>query len=265
MHRKMMSDLAEKVRKDSLSSGFPSELRAEAIFKSHGWSVTGNLYFIDQDENKGREIDLRAYTNFNNTEIEPVVFCWSLLSAEVKKSVKPWVIFTSPRGMFENNTHRKLAHMHNTSGHLETKLQKLHPSMSMPRIGRTSQVAFSHDTSTIFSSVVGATKAAIDDHKAAEEHGEIWSDDSIDAVIYEPIVILDGPLFECYIEAGELITEQASVIQYGLHYASPNYKHEQYFVDIVTLDYLEIYLKKKEEWLSILHDYLLIKNSGKKA
>ena len=258
MHKKM-DDLAKKIQNDALKSGYPSELKAERIFTEAAWPTTGNSYFIDQDENKGREIDLHAYKNSSDTGTNPVVFAWSMISADVKKSEKPWVVFSSKRCWRENNPgYSLLSHLHNTQGHINHEILNYeHPTTSLPRIGRSSQVAFSHDTSTIFNSIVSAVKASIEEHRAAEEHKEIWSENSVDAVFYEPVVILDGKLFECYLdENNEIKTEEAGFLQYGLHYASPRYKAKQYFVDIVTLGALEEYLVLKEAWLKRMYDYI---------
>ncbi|EMQ2878948.1 hypothetical protein V9N52_004304, partial [Vibrio navarrensis] len=228
-------------------------------------NYSGSTYFIDQDENKGREIDARAYKNANDTQSSPVIFCWSLLSVEVKKSDKPWVIFTSPRAKFgESGGHNVTSYKNNTGKVFDRGIfEKYHPTYKLPRVGRTSQVAFSHDTATIFSALVGATKATIDEYRAAEEHKEFWSDDSIDVVDYEPLVVVNGPLIECYLDDNdELVSQQVEHLQFALHYASPNYKAEQYMVDIVTLSSLNDYLSKREKCLDMCLQNMSSKSSA---
>lgn len=250
---------------DALKTGFPSELIAEATLKKRNWDVSGNTYFIDQDENKGREIDLRAYLCEQNTKIQPIVCVWLFLSIEIKKSEKPWVIFTSERSRFEKRFLDLLSHLHNDGGLINTNLLKSkHPTLTSVRIGRTSHISFSHDTSTIFGAVVGATKATIDEHRAAQRHGQKWSKDSIDVVFYEPLVVIDGSLFECYLnEKQKMVVQKAKYIQYGLHYASPNYKAHQYMVDIVMLKYLDEYLSLREEWVKNIYSSLFKKAKDK--
>jgi hypothetical protein len=261
-----MEDIADKIKADAMKSGFPSELMTESVFRSRNWFVLGNTYFVDQDEGKGREIDLRCHTNICNTEIDPVIFSWSFLSIEIKKSEKPWVVYTSNRSWREKGLSKTLSHLHNTKGMLDISLlENLHPALSLQRIGRTSHVAFSHDTSTIFGALVGAVKSTIDDHRSAEDHGERWNDQSIDAVFYEPLVVLDGQLFEFYLdEAKQPVVEKADILQYGVYYASPNYKPKQYLVDVVTLNYLDEYLSIRETWLKEMYASILMRSEKKK-
>ncbi|MEW5681256.1 MAG: hypothetical protein AB1780_02675 [Pseudomonadota bacterium] len=251
-----MTELTEKVKKDALKSGFPSELVSESIFRKRNWSFSGNTYFIDQDENKGREIDASVYKMIGGSQTKPEIFCWTMLSVEIKKSEKPWVIFTSERArFFEKGFTCILSHTNKAPPKFsEDIIDKYHPCYQLPRLGRTSQVAFSHDTATMFGSFISSAKATLESFRQAEKHKEIYSDTSTDIVMYEPLVVVDGPLFECYLnENQELMTEQVNLLQYALHYASPNYKANTYMVNVVTLKYLDMYLAQNEQMLQQMH------------
>lgn len=45
-------------------TGFPLELRISEILQSRAYHVANSLYYVDEDENKGREIDIRALKNY---------------------------------------------------------------------------------------------------------------------------------------------------------------------------------------------------------
>ena len=68
-----------------------------------GYYVANNLYYVDLDEDKGREIDLRALKNYDFKIESKQYFVRHLLLIECKKSSKkPWVIFTSPETSYDS-------------------------------------------------------------------------------------------------------------------------------------------------------------------
>ena len=54
----MKKEDIEKLKTQILKTGFPTELEVSKIFLQQDWSVDFNSFYIDKDENKGREIDL---------------------------------------------------------------------------------------------------------------------------------------------------------------------------------------------------------------
>jgi hypothetical protein len=46
-----------------LKTGFPLELRVASFLRSVDYHVATNVYFVDKDEEKGREVDIRALKN----------------------------------------------------------------------------------------------------------------------------------------------------------------------------------------------------------
>jgi len=76
------------------STGFPFEHQTAEILRGRGWSVISNRYYIDDDEDKPREIDLLAYksASFKNFDLRTaiVISCkkseqhhWAFLSRNV--------------------------------------------------------------------------------------------------------------------------------------------------------------------------------------
>jgi hypothetical protein len=246
-----VDDLRSKLLKDIEQTGFPTELKVSKIFQARGWSVNENTYFIDQDENKGREIDMEVHRN--SFTYKPKHICiWSMLSVEIKKSEKPWVVFTSNRKIGDVAGYRLINHTHNINSTQLTAedISHAHPSMVYKSVGRSGHVAFSGNNSQLFSAVVSATKASIEEHKLAEEHKEAYDNNSLDAVFYTPLVILNGRLFSaCLNLKDEIELEEAQHIAYQFNYMSPSYEQRSYLVEIVTLDGLSIYISKQDEWL----------------
>lgn len=59
----MPEDLNRKLLNDIRATGFPTELRTHAALESAGWRVSGHRFYLDEDEQKGREVDLDATRN----------------------------------------------------------------------------------------------------------------------------------------------------------------------------------------------------------
>jgi hypothetical protein len=247
-----VDELRSKLLKDIEQTGFPTELRVSDIFQACGWVVNENTYFIDQDENKGREIDMQVHNNLS-IAMPKRVFVWSMLSVEIKKSEKPWIVFTSKRKMGDIlGGYGLIHHTHNVDPDQFTArdIDRAHPSINYKYFGRNGYVAFSGNNSQIFSAIVSATKASIEEHRLAEEHKEAYDENSLDVVFYTPLVVLDGKLFSaCLDMKGEIELQEAQHIAYKFNYMSPSYEQHSYLVDIVTLDGLSTYIDKQEGWL----------------
>jgi hypothetical protein len=93
------NEFLDKIKQDLIKTGFISELRCAKLAKSKNWHVTQNSNYLDLDSGKSREFDLdvsRSYSDLPN-------FIFHLqLNIEVKKSNKPWVIFTEDIGPMYN-------------------------------------------------------------------------------------------------------------------------------------------------------------------
>lgn len=253
-----MSDIKEKLIEDILKTGFPSELKAREIIESEDWHIYGSTYFIDQDEEKGREIDIQCHTSIqSDNKDEPHISVWTMLSIEVKKSTKPWVIFSSKRGKWEVGIPSGFGlphYSHNISNKIlsyQDIMQKFPSFLETENIGRTAYVAFTKEENPkIFSSILSSIKANIDWHKTTENVGEDYSKTSIDLVFFMPVIVLEGKLFEANLIESEMKVEEVSSFPLAFHYASPNYKPEPHLIDIVTMEALPEYLQSQKDWIS---------------
>lgn len=250
-----MEDLINNIIKDINKTGYPTEMKVVNMFQKRKWNCSENQYFIDQDENKGREIDLKAHTNNYYEESGPIC-CWSMLSVEIKKSEKPWVIFTTNRRDTDTGGYGLLNHRNNiNSSNLSYKdIMRKYPGKST-RIGRNEYVALAKDGHPqIYNAILSAVKSAIEDHRLAEDHKEAYSDSSFDIVFYTPVVVLSGKLFQAYLNPDNVIEiSPSNHIVYNLNYSSPSYNRKSYLVDIVTVEGLENYIRSHESWLQNLN------------
>lgn len=91
----------DKIIEAAEKAGFATELRAASILTRSKWTVRQNVYYIDKDEGKGRELDLRSFRIFSSTSEKPEVTCMVTLCIEVKKTADPFIFYTSEKDKWE--------------------------------------------------------------------------------------------------------------------------------------------------------------------
>ena len=89
------------IKKEIERSGFPLEMEISSILKEDGWEVLPSSPYLDKDEGKWREIDVKAYKSASeasqDTSIKPYRLTLALI-IECKKSDEfAWVFFPQPR------------------------------------------------------------------------------------------------------------------------------------------------------------------------
>ena len=171
-------DLADNILKEIKKTGYPTELKIAKKLRSLGLNIEENEYYIDRDLNKGREIDIRAYTSNSFDHGSTKVSIHLFLSIEIKMSVEPWVIFTSDKTTFDRAGYTLLHHSHNIDNSLisANDINRFHSLKSMKRVGRTEYVPFKKDGSQIYSAILSSVKSSIAEHFEAREHKEIYND-----------------------------------------------------------------------------------------
>jgi hypothetical protein len=237
-------------------TGFPLELRISELLREREYHVANSLYFVDQDENKGREVDLRALKNVKLPG--GTLFVRHCLVVQCKRSQKwPWVVFTSPRSGYDRG-YKKLDVRGIAQGSpwLEQTIQdvfdKNHPLYTSPRLGRAFTELFRKTDETkdadenIFGALVTAVKATVAVRNAAfaARYNSI--------VFYYPVVVFEGDLWESYLERQNLRAEKTERVTVSLFYESPKYPSEGMLVPIVTPQELPKFLTELETVLIAL-------------
>ena len=97
------NELLDKIKKDIPKTGFVTEMLVTAMLRSAGWSAADHAYYMDRDENKGREIDVVAVKQTEAKTEKRKITLTLALAIEIKKvTSKPWIVFTSPKAATEN-------------------------------------------------------------------------------------------------------------------------------------------------------------------
>lgn len=262
------NDLKGKLLKHLEETGYPVELRVGSIFSSCGiHNLEHNRYYIDEDEQKGREIDICAYTNVFSEK--PSLSVGLGLICEVKQSRKyPWIILSTKREFIEAEGWLRL---HYSVGEIDSELLSFNQIESkcttrqFARIGRSYYEGFkSADAkSSIFEALSTATKAAEHWLKRQTEaaKGENGVDIKHRSIIFiDPLIVLDGPLYEAYLDDDNRIKlYEVRHIPISFGYISAKYSRYGYLVEVVTIEELPILLAKKRKWIEDMKGSIISK------
>lgn len=240
----------EKIIEVAKKAGFDSELKMASLLAKSGWQINQNVYYIDKDEEKGRELDIHAYKIFSATDRKPETNCHINLCIEVKKTSEPFIFFTNPPQFFETGGGYGLFNWkQNIDRHVLSyeDIEKVRPESTLKRIARSYCSLKDGKTQQIKSGILSAVKAAV--HQT-EECDESYSDESHDICFFIPIVIIDGPLYECFFteDAQELTAQESEVIVYKQNYLSAYYGKISQQVLIIRSDAFLKHLIEQENW-----------------
>ena len=188
----MADDLLSKVRNWLQSSGFPLEMEAAAAFRSAGFDVRQSTSYVDQQTEKGREIDVLASdpAHVGVVDISFVIEC--------KGSKNPWVVLCSETALSSYN--RLLAFALTSSAARSAIGERVthHDSHSREyvlvenRAGYSMREALgSKESDPAYAAAMSAIKACRGLIREREPGG-------IQPICFAfPVVIVDSPLFEC--------------------------------------------------------------------
>ncbi|MGV7931180.1 MAG: hypothetical protein AB2L13_20135 [Spirochaetota bacterium] len=241
-------EVKKKIKEDLIKSGYSSEMKALKIFKNYEWRATACTSYYDLDEEKTRESDIKAYIANYNGDLLPKVNIIYTITAEVKKSEKPWIIFKEiptwswqlkelwnsliiKEGLDETIDYGNVTDVLSNFT-LGVKLgwlgSNIHEFQKSP-----------NNSSRSFSALVSVCKAAEDELT----WGLISGNDTIQLGIVKPLIILDGHLLSAEIVKDNIEIEEIDSATIDFNYATKKYNRGNYKVDLVTLNYLPDYIE----------------------
>ena len=269
----MNGSLREKLLKDIQKTGYPVELGVGDIFSRQGWGVQYSRYYVDRDEQKGKEIDISAYRVASAEKVRVGLH----LICEVKKSLdRPWIIFSTGREVLDslgwNRLHYSFRVDHKVLSYNE--MEKGSSDSGFLRIGRSYHEAFKSqdEKSRIFKALTSSVKASEDCLERNRDASEKSSKDTREQIEFdrvinfvEPVVILDGLLYEAYLnDRAELELNEIGHIPVSFGYISSGYVHYTYLVDVVTVRELANLVSSKEKWIAGIRDTIQKKKGTSK-
>lgn len=255
--------LKEKILGEIHKTGFPLELRISQVLRNNEYLVANNLYYIDRDEGKGREIDLRALKNFRFEKHDIEYFVRHYLFIECKKSIdKPWVILSSPITEYDMNVFEIDDRGFSESGKasriiFDEKVEEIHPFKLCSRRGRSYFEAFrsSEIGEQIFKALTTSVKALI---ATRDTRPDDWHND---ICFYYPLIVLEGKLFEAYYEHNDVCVAEAEIVIVSFFYESLKYQRQTFAVPIVTETALPNFVSKLDLVLNLWGEKLKEKSN----
>lgn len=263
MEENLKNNLSKYIKE---KTGYLEELKVGNIFSKAGWDIRHSNYYLDRDEEKGREIDIYASksNHFQDSLGEKINIRINLV-CEVKKSTeKPWIIFSTKKSSSDNFFGFSVYYENNMKDILEQKIKmkvdRNSSISSFERIGETYCEAFVNnssrsdsDHSQIFKSLTSSTKAS--EYFLSMRKSNYLLDalcpKSID--FFEPIVIFNGRVFEAYLNnQDELELNEINHIPVLFNRISPKYDRYNYLIDVITVKELPNLLVKKEKWINAI-------------
>lgn len=248
----MTEDLRDKLLADIAKTGYPVELQVGDMISKYATNVYYNTYYLDRDEQKGKEVDVSAYFHSHS---EKVVVGLDLICEVKKSSKRPWVIFSTKRGFIENEGYLRLHYSTEVDANILPfeEMQRNCSSSGFLRIGRSYHEGFKSEgeKSQIFKALVTVIKASEDCLERSRVSGDDFTVPGHKKIVFiEPIIIVDGLLYEAYLdERSETELNEIGHIPVSFGYISSEYDRRHYLVDVVTMKEFPNLLAMKKNWI----------------
>ncbi len=256
-----------KLKKWLEDSGHNLEMKVADLFLKKGFMVRASEYYLDLKENKFREIDIVATREKSYKGMRVIL----KIIIECKKSKYPWVLYTSENEnwMFEQNP--QISNYLRSGSKMGKVFNIVYPNL----INKNLEV-FDIPKRIGHSLIEGFKKVNKEDssHKSiyqllkALNHFENQSmEENTDIIIYLPVVILDGNLYETYIgkeakqelneiDSGVLLSHNKSLENSIGLITIQNFKNLDLFIRKLDQTVTELFLKNDESFKKLIDKFL---------
>lgn len=267
-------------------SGFASELRVNKITTANGWDNINNFIYLDSEKKISREIDLVSMIGVNRIDSNYNMDFKITLVIEVKKSKKDWIFFVTQNNSNNiNDSFLSTISYNNIDSEIYEDFHNINPRKNENFICTSYMEAVKKDAtkhegvSDIYKamdSVVKATNYFYRTDKLTTQmnhqsqyqrlralYNPIYLDDPSSIHIYIPLIVFEGIMYKAWLtNDSEIDFDECKFIPFETFLFDKD--RENFFpVDIVTMNYLDTYLKDIKKWYEqIIND---IENSRKKA
>ena len=192
--------LEERLRDWLDEQGYPLEMVVARSLRAVGFRVTQGEYYEDPESTGFRELDISAFladaVEGGLARITYVVEC-------KRSREKPWILFTSPPVRMSPVASVAQRAASEVGQRFLAKLTRRRdvqnlPAFSIPnRTGYALTQAFTSKADVAYAAAASVSDAALAQAKAADR------DIRMVCEVAFPAVVVDGRLFECYLDAGD--------------------------------------------------------------
>ncbi len=251
-----MSNKIEYIKSELIKKGFPLENYVQSILSKNGWEVQANPYYMDKDTKKGKEFDIKATYEPEESTTWTTFFPKILIECK-KIPGNAWIFFSSEEE-FTNTLHSGLSNWLQIYDHWLFLSTDNHSYETFTT--NYSEIILDPKNSNkrdknIWKSVITLIKAAseeiesdfLDCKQYLLEIGSynyfINNPCEIVYPIY-PIIIFEGDLFEAsFASYDEIILKNKEYIRLFVDYKSGRYK-TKICIDIMKKERLTDYLEE---------------------
>jgi len=224
------------------------ELRVSSFLTDNSYYVAHSLYYIDEDEEKSREVDIRALKNYEIKKIGDVdvrAFIRNCFLIECKKSDKPWIFLCSPKNSYDlDYVNIKSIPKREFIDEISIDiLKKKHPFANFSVVGRSYSELSKQTGENIFKAITTVVKST------SYFMEKKFASDETSICYYYPLIILEGKLFEGTLENNEIKVKEVNSILLSFSYTSKKGKSFNFLILVINEYEIPNFLKKFDEVL----------------
>jgi hypothetical protein len=259
--KKLENFLVEKIKQ----SGFPLEINIGSIIKSvKPWRIYPNSYFLDKDENKGRELDIKAdiiSADLSHLEsrMRHLVDLTLLISCKQLPG-HAWIFFKDISDPYIHICRESLNDIieHHLGDPYFEVLEKKDTHFEKKDALSTNYLEIIFDDkksnkkeNNIFESIITLIKAtSFEKEEQCNETKDFIYETGVEELlknpfsvfnVYYPLIIFDGELYEAIIEK-KILLRKVNYVLFHVEYKSGNYKGD-FHIDIVKKDFFPTYFE----------------------
>ena len=199
--------LSEKVSDWFHKTGLPLELETASSFKAAGFEVTHSSVYADPETDKGREIDVVAYTR------DAIGLIQIFFVVECKASPNPWVILTNKEqnwglSYFSLGVHSQETREAIPTGILTARSQLGELLSELHTGGYAIRQAFCKDNDPAYAAAITVLKAA-----TIQANEQPSKTPRLNFAL--PVLVVDSPIYECSVsDSGKLKFRQVKISEF---------------------------------------------------
>lgn len=247
----MSQNMINKVSKEIEETGFPLELRIAEFLNTKDYLVAHSIFYVDEDEGKSREVDLRVLKNYeiniNNRKLW-VRFCFLIECKRCQN--KPWVFLSSNKTPFDID-YNKVPFLPNRNflGKVDFDRIKIYqPFARYKKVARSYFEAFKNNerSENIFKALTTVVKATLFTMKKG------FAYDKTSICFYYPLIILDGRLFQGILNNDKINVKEVNSVLVSFLYESSTFKEGKFSIPVLKETEVNDFFSNLDKTLNII-------------
>jgi hypothetical protein len=262
------SDLVEQLKKKILRSGFPLEIKVASVVSTEFEKIYSDIstspYYLDRDEDKGRELDIKAQIPIGTNKDSPMIFLNLLIECKNVMG-NSWIFYESPHSVAVSHRTTSILEATNwfsDSSHFMYNSNLHYHNIPITTVNDefvTDRKTSNGKTNNLFEAITTLIKATDFEEETEKSNlrNLIYTDpQGLNYInVYYPIIIFNGTMFKVnQVEKGfDMKLEPVSHIGCYIDYVSGKYDIDV-LLDIVHVNYLEKFIEAVKQDIIVLSE-----------